>query len=63
VIVLVSDGKENCDADPVGTIKAAATPVKLTLHVVGFKQSSDSDWQVVQQAVEVQQGTIVQIAL
>jgi hypothetical protein len=36
IAILVSDGKENCADDPVGTIRAAAAAKKLTVHVVGF---------------------------
>lgn len=36
VVVLVSDGKENCTEDPVGEIEDAAAGADLTVHVVGF---------------------------
>lgn len=36
VIILISDGKENCHADPVRAIKEAAGPAAITVHVVGF---------------------------
>lgn len=43
VIVLVSDGKENCVDDPVERIQAAAELANLTIHVVGFDIGEDAE--------------------
>lgn len=41
VIVLVTDGKENCDPDPVGTIRKVEAQYHVTVHVVGFNIGKD----------------------
>lgn len=57
-VVLVSDGKENCDSDPVNTIKAATAPLKLTVHVVGFDVQDDADAQAQLQAIAAATGGV-----
>jgi hypothetical protein len=57
-VVLVSDGKENCDPDPVDTIKAAAGPIKLTVHVVGFNVQSDADARAQLQSIAAATGGV-----
>jgi hypothetical protein len=42
-VILVSDGKENCVADPVEAVRDAAEGANLMVHVVGFDISAEED--------------------
>jgi Mg-chelatase subunit ChlD len=57
-IVLVSDGKENCDPDPVNAIKAAAAPINLKVHVVGFDVQADAEARAQLQAIAASTGGV-----
>lgn len=45
VVVLVTDGKENCQSDPASLIKAAAAPIGLIVDVIGFNVADDAEAQ------------------
>jgi hypothetical protein len=56
VIVLVTDGKENCQADPAALIKAAAAPLGLVVDVIGFDVQADAEAQAQLQAIAAATG-------